>query len=266
MGIAPLQVKEGTASFIGSADVCDYLDFVVTPGMEADFFNVLLDDLRGNGIKRLDLESLRPDSAALMHLTSVARRRGYAIVCEAEDVSLELALPATWDEYLAMLTTKQRHEVRRKLRRLSEVARVSYRFIQDGASLPGAIDTFLKMFTGSREDKAAFLTPRTESFFRELADTMGRAGMLRLGVLELDGLPAAMIMCFAYDSCLYLYNSGYDLRYTSLSVGLLSKVMAIKNSIEQGMSRFDFLKGNEVYKYHLGGREVPIYRCQIVLN
>ncbi len=34
IGIAPLMVKEGKASFIGSADVCDYMDFMVAPGKE----------------------------------------------------------------------------------------------------------------------------------------------------------------------------------------------------------------------------------------
>ena len=34
IGIAPLLVRNNTASIIGSADVCDYLDFIVTPGGE----------------------------------------------------------------------------------------------------------------------------------------------------------------------------------------------------------------------------------------
>jgi CelD/BcsL family acetyltransferase involved in cellulose biosynthesis len=94
---------------------------------------------------------------------------------------------------------------------------------------------------------------------------MAQIGLLRLGVLELDGQPLAEIMCFDYNGCIYLYNSGYDPQYTALSAGLLSKVLAIKDSIEKGKSRFDFLKGAETYKYHLGGREVPLYRCQITI-
>ena len=125
------------------------------------------------------------------------------------------------------------------------------------------MDTFLKMFTKSRQDKADFLTDRRETFFRSLADTMAEAGLLRLGVLALDSVPAAMIMCFDYRDCVYLYNSGYDLKYNFLSAGLLSKVLAIQDSIQRGKTRFDFLKGAESYKYQLGGREVPLYRCRI---
>jgi CelD/BcsL family acetyltransferase involved in cellulose biosynthesis len=266
IGIAPLLVKEKTASFMGSADVCDYLDFIVAPGKERDFFSTLLDDLRDTGINHLDLTPVRYDSTVLTQLATLARNRGYEVLRTSEDISLELDLPPTWDEYLEVLTAKQRHEVRRKLRRLSEAGKVDYRFVEDSAAVPAAMDTFLKMFTESRQDKATFLTDRMEAFFRLLADTMAEAGLLRMGILELDTLPTAMIMCFDYHDCVYLYNSGYDPEYNALSAGLMSKVLSIKDSIQRGRKRFDFLKGAEAYKYHLGGREVPIYRCQIKIK
>jgi CelD/BcsL family acetyltransferase involved in cellulose biosynthesis len=49
-------------------------------------------------------------------------------------------------------------------------------------------------------------------------------------------------------------------------VGLLCKVLCIKESIQEGKKRFDFLKGAETYKYHLGGGEVPLYSCQITIK
>ena len=263
IGIAPLLLKEKTVSFVGSVDVCDYLDFIVAPGRENDFFSTLLDDLREKGINHLDLKPVRPDATVLTQLVAIAQQRGYEVLRTPEDVSLELELPPDWEEYLSLLTTKQRHEVRRKLRRLSEAGNVDYHFVEDGAVVPDAMNTFLKMFTESRPDKAIFLTDRMESFFRLLAATMAEAGLLRLGVLELDKQPMAMIICFDYNDCVYLYNSGYDPEYNYLSAGLLSKALAIKDSIQRGRKRFDFLKGAEPYKYHLGGREVPLYRCQI---
>ena len=266
IGVAPLLVREGKASLVGSVDVCDYLDFVVAPEREQDFFGVLLDDLKGKGINLLDLRPLRPDSTVLTHLVSIAQNRGYEVLCHPEDVSLELDLPSTWDEYLAILTAKQRHEVRRKLRRLSEAGKVDYHFVEDSAAVNNVMDTFLKMFTESRTDKAVFLTAQMESFFRSVADNMAEAGLLRLGILELDTVPTAMVMCFDYNDCMYLYNSAYNSQYNPLSVGLLCKVLCIKESIQEGKKRFDFLKGDEPYKYHLGGREVPLYRCQITIK
>ena len=266
IGIAPLMIKDGTACLIGGTDVCDYLDFVVVPGKEQDFFRVLLDELKRHRIEKLDLKHVRPDSTVLKKLTAVAEERGYEVVSTKEDISVEMDLPETFEEYLGGLDTKQRHEVRRKMRRLAEEGQIEYRITDSGGALKPAMDTFFKMFVESRQDKAAFLTEQMKSYFNLLADTMAGNGLLRLGVLELDNKPVAEIMCFDYNDCIYLYNSGYDPQYVSLSAGLLSKVYAIKDSIERGKKRFDFLKGAETYKNRLGGKEVPLYRCRITIK
>jgi CelD/BcsL family acetyltransferase involved in cellulose biosynthesis len=265
IGLAPFKVVGETVSFIGSPDVCDYLDFIIAPGREADFFNVLLDDLKRKAISRLDLRSVRPDSTVLTNLVDITKKRGGVVLCQPEDVSFEMDLPVAWEDYLESLTTKQRHEVRRKLRRLLEAGKINYRCLKASEGLVGFMDTFLKQFVISREDKADFMTPRMEAFFRSMAGAMAKAGLLRLGVLELDTQPVAMLLGFDYNDCMYLYNSAFDPQYRELSVGLLSKVLCIKDSIEAGKKRFDFLKGNETYKHHLGGREVPIYSCQITI-
>ena len=263
IGIAPLLVRENVASFIGDRDVCDCLDFVVEPGKEEDFFRVLHDNLAGRGIIRLDMAPLRPDSTVLTSLIDIAHRQGWQISCSREDVSVELNLPATWEEYLRMLTGKQRHELKRKLRRLSEEGEMNYRTSTDATSRD--IGIFLRLFRDSRQDKAAFLTPEMESFFRSLANTMAEEKLLRLSILELNASPVAATMSFDYKNDRYLYNSGYDPQYSWLSVGVISKAVCIKDSIEGGRKRFDFLKGGEEYKYHLGGSEVPLYQCSITL-
>ena len=255
-----------THTIIGSADVCDYLDFVVAPGREKAFFTVLLDDLRQKGISHLDLNPLRPDSTVLTELVPLAHDWKHDVRCDREDVSPEMDLPATWDEYLALLAPKQRHEVKRKLRRLEEAGIVDYRVVEDRGSVSSVMDVFLRLFTESRQEKADFMTTRMESFFRALAEAMAEAGLLRFGILELDTLPAAVVMTFDYHECVYLYNSGYDPQYRSLSVGVLSKVLCVRDSIQRGRKRFDFLKGEESYKHHIGGRDIPLYNCQIAIG
>ena len=266
IGFAPLLVNKETASFIGSADVCDYLDFVIVPGGERDFFKVLLDDLREKGIKKLDLRPLRPDSTVLNQLVSIAENRGYEVTCHPEDVSLELDLPATWNEYLAILKNKQRHEVSRKLRRLWEVGSVEHRCIEIGREVEDYLDIFLKLFSLSKDEKASFMNHNRASFFRSLAKAMSEIGLLRMGILQVDKVPAAMTMGFDYDGSHYLYNSAYDPQFSYLSVGLLCKVLCLKDSIEKGRKKWNFLKGGEPYKYRLGGQEVSFYSCQITIT
>jgi len=266
IGIAPLLIRGETASIVGSADVCDYLDFIVAPGAERDFFSELLDDLRWKGVTHLDLKPLRPDSTALTDLVAIAQNRKYDVLCHKDGVSVELDLPSTWDEYLATLAKKQRHEIKRKLRRLWEAGDVGYRCIEVSQDVGDFMDTFLKLFSLSRDEKASFMTTQMESFFRSLSEAMAEIGLLRFGILELNALPVAMIIRFDYNDSVYLYNSAYDPRYSYLSVGLLSKVLCIKESIKSGRKKWDFLKGGEPYKYHIGGREVPLYSCQIKIG
>ena len=101
IGVAPLKIDGETASLVGSDNVCDYLDFAIIPGYETEFFNALLDDLllRQN-VKRLNLGLLRPDATVLTGLAEVARKRGAAVTVTQEDVSSEMDLPATFDDYL----------------------------------------------------------------------------------------------------------------------------------------------------------------------
>jgi CelD/BcsL family acetyltransferase involved in cellulose biosynthesis len=266
IGIAPLQISGAKASFIGSVDVCDYLDFVVVPEREVDFFDILLDDLSQQGVDHLDLRALRPDSSVLTHLIDIARQRGAEVACQKEAVSLEIDLPPTWDDYLTTLNKKQRHEIRRRIRRLGEAGDLDYRCTGSNQETGELLDTFLRLFPLSREDKASFMNSRMESFFKSVAQAMADIGILRFGILELDSVPTAMTMGFDYNNSIYLYNSAFDPRYNHLSVGVLSKVFCIKESIEEGKQRFDLLKGDETYKYHLGGKEIPLYRCQITIK
>jgi CelD/BcsL family acetyltransferase involved in cellulose biosynthesis len=266
LGIAPLVVKGDTASFIGSIDVCDYLDFILVNEKATEFFTGLLENLAEKGIKYVDLQPVREDSTVFTRLLPMAKERGCEIVTTAQDVSLEMDLPASWDAYLELLETKQRHEIRRKIRRLSESGKVDFSFTGEVSEITKLMDSFLKLFVLSREDKAAFLTERMEKFFRSMTKAAAEAGILKLGVLKIDAKTMAMVLCFDYQDCLYLYNSAFDRAFDFLSVGLLSKVFAIREAIQMGRKRFDFLKGSEPYKYQLGGKEVRIFRCRITVS
>jgi CelD/BcsL family acetyltransferase involved in cellulose biosynthesis len=57
-----------------------------------------------------------------------------------------------------------------------------------------------------------------------------------------------------------MYNSGYDPDYSHYAVGLMSKTLLIKDAIEQGRTCVDFLRGDESYKYDLGGKNQQVYR------
>ena len=113
---------------------------------------------------------------------------------------------------------------------------------------------------GSRADKAGFLTPRMADFFRRLAAAMAPAGLLRLYFFHVDGKRVAAVLCFLADGELQMYNSGYDPDFRELSVGLASKVFVVRDAIERGLARVNFLRGEEPYKFQLGAKPTPVTR------
>ncbi len=266
IGIAPLMVSQDTAFLMGDVNVCDYLDFILVPGLEEDFFKILTTHLRHQGITSLDLLGQRPDALMFKYLN---KRDEIGSHCEIEyypdGVSFGLDLPGTWNDYLYMLSRKQRHEVRRKLRRLHEAASAQLRLVEEVKEVDASIDLFLELFRASQPDKKNFLTDQMTEFFKTLAIAAAEARILKLFFLDLDGVPAAATFCFDYQATLYLYNNGYNQYFSSLSVGLLNKILTIQDSIHRGLKKYDFLRGEEVYKKRLGGSPVPLYRCLITL-
>lgn len=264
IGIAPLQVRHGTASFIGNTDVCDYQDFIVVPGKEKEFSSAILDYLQSNNIRDIHLETIRPDSNVVTHLMPLAEERQLNVDYKQTDVSSDIDLPASWDNYLQMLDSKQRHEIKRKMKNLQALVETNYKSLEGPVVIPGAIDAFLKLFPESRGDKAQFMTSDMQNYFRELASAL--TGVVKFGLLEAGQKPLAMVMYFDYNDNIYLYNSAYDPDYRSMSVGIISKSRCIQDSIEKGKRKFDFLKGAEQYKYYMGGKEIPLYSCHISLK
>lgn len=266
IGIAPLMRRGAEARFLGAPDVCDYLDFITVPGKEKEFLVALLPALKDLKIDRLELSAQRPDAVIFKGFFTADIGSAYRGRFQLEDQSYELALTPSWESYLAGLNKKQRHEVRRKLRRLeNETKDCRYRIIKKEDQAENFTPVFLDLFQQNPE-KADFLTEKMEQYFRLLIARTIDADMARFGLLEIDGVVAAAVFYFDYRERVYLYNSGYRSDYGALSTGLLSKLLCIKSSIEEGRQVFDFLKGQEAYKSRLGGTAIPIYKVEITIS
>lgn len=262
IGIAPLRRREGTICFIGNVEVSDHLDFVLREGEEKAFYQAFLEALQAEDWHTLDLHCLPPHSPTLAHLPALAERLGFSVALEPEEVSPAMGLPDTWEGFLASLDKKHRHELRRKMRRLQE--NDSFRFYSlAGGDLPGGMDDFLRLHRVSAPEKATFMDRPMEAFFRTMAAHLAAQDWARLYFLEIDGKRVSTALCFEYGEEILLYNSGFDPAYRGLSVGQLLKAFCIQDAIESGKKRFDFLRGNEHYKYELGGVDVPLYRCLV---
>ena len=255
IGIASLMLSDGKLTFTGDKALFDYFDFLVPTHNEARFYEPLFDHIMDMDWQSIDLPSLPQDSPTLDYMPRLARERGLEVKVEQEETTPVAYLPDSWDEYLAGLRKKDRHELRRKLRRLE--AADSPR--QYSCYSPECMQDFFRLLRASREDKKEFLTPEREKFFTDIAQELSSRNQFKLYFLEVNGERVAGCICFDYDESYLLYNSGYDPSYSQLSVGLLNKALSLQTAIEEGRRSFNFLKGNERYKYNLGGKDEAVY-------
>jgi CelD/BcsL family acetyltransferase involved in cellulose biosynthesis len=261
VGVAPMLVEGERAELVGHYSICDYMDVIVTPGVEAPFFAQLLGRLAAEGIATLDLRGMRQHSPSIEPLCAAAPDAGFTVAREDEALSPGDELPGGWDDYLGVLTKKDRHELRRKLRRLDGAGDIELRVVTEPGEASDLLDTLFRLMRISSHHKEEFLErPGMEAFFREMVRVMAEERMLRFYLLTLDRLPVASVLNFDLGGALYMYNSGYDPQYSSYAVGLMSKALLIRDAIEAGRSCVDFLRGDENYKYDLGGKDQQVYR------
>lgn len=261
VAVAPMQrLGDGALAFSGDPEIMDYMDLICEPGREAAALDALLATWKSDGAGAVRLWGLRDGSPLLAAL------RGRGVPFEEEAVAPRIALAPDWEAYLATLTKKDRHELRRKMRRLEGAGMaVTMRVIDDPEGVDAALDPFFHLHKISRADKAEFMTPTMERFFRRIAHDFASFGTLRLFLIDLDSKPAAALIAFEGED-LAVWNSGYDPDYSSLSIGLYSKAKAIEWAIAEGLPRVDFLRGREPYKYDLGGVDLVVWRGEIALG
>lgn len=256
LGLAPLMLSGDTLTFVGDTDLFDYHEFIdAAPG----FYEALVACIDTLPWKTLDLRSLPAFSPTLEALPPAYSALGYDVTIEDEDVVPGTDLPATWDEFVGGLRKKDRHELRRKMRRLEGAGEIQV-VESTRETLEADFSLFHELMAESREEKRDFMLPERQAFFRRIVDWSFNAGFLRLMFLELDGERVAATMSFDYDGRRLLYNSGYRLEHAPLAVGLMLNALCIKDAIERGLTYFDFLRGPEPYKYHLGGMDIGLHR------
>ena len=253
-GVAALaREADGTITFSGG-QLSDEQDVLAAPGTEADVAAAVAGWVAAQRPPRVRLEFVPEERPTLDAFDAALSGAGYRVTRNRQMVSPVLALPGSYDEYVGSLGKKERHELRRKVRRLEGAGTASFRFASEGER-GTVLDRFFELHRLSRGEKAGFMTPEVERFFRDTADALAPIDRLRLGVLSFDGADAAVLFGFSLGRVLALYNAAYDPGLASLSVGIVSHAWEIRAAIAEGYDTYDLLRGDEPYKYDLGAKD-----------
>ncbi len=270
-GIAPLflaKTHEGQPAvmLLGSIEISDYLDVIARPEDIPEFAEALLGYLAVQpepGAHLLDLYNVLESSPTIPALHAAAEKQGWSFSQEALQHCPYIPLPGDWEKYLCSIDKKQRHEIRRKVRRANEYyLPLNWYILQDGTRLEAETDEFLKLMAHDA-DKAKFLTPEMRAQMHAIVQAAYKAGWLQLAFFEVSGEKVAAYLNFDYMNHIWVYNSGLDFSYGDLSPGWVLLAHLVEWATEHQRESFDFMRGDEDYKYRFGAIDRRVMRITV---
>jgi CelD/BcsL family acetyltransferase involved in cellulose biosynthesis len=257
-GLAPLYIYADKSDptrriFLLGTGNTDYLDLIIQPQLRPQCWNSLVKEVsvRRTLWDECNFQRVRHTSPVMQNLDSDSGLVGNSTELEpCVVINLCDANPAenmlrTTNIYARRLNSKESFSI--------EEAR------------PESLDELLSAFEQLHERRwhakgfsGVLAEERDRNFHREVASGFLRAGRLVLYAMRIDDRIVSVIYGFHHRNRTYSYLSGFDPEYRRQSVGTIMIGHAVQQALQQRRS-FDFLKGQEPYKYRWGAHDEPVF-------
>ena len=271
IAIAPLAMSRTlgarTLEFLGSGSVgSDYLDFIVDHDYE-DVASAALTEFFSNAGLSLRLHGVKEDSIVASVITNDLREQHWRARKVALQVSPYIDVRSlSFDAYLATVGASHRYNFRRRLRNLEKQFSVEIERPRSDEQRRAALGTLIDLHVArwnKRGGSDGLHEERLVAFHDEFTQIASGNGWLRLRVLSLDGRPAAAFYGLRYRRTYSFYQSGFDEAFVQQSVGLVLIGLTIREAIAEGVSEYDFLHGDESYKFLWTNSVRPLFRYEL---
>lgn len=246
--IIPLAREENTLTFSGGHEVADYMDAIGEDKQKPKAWRQLASLAKNEGVTDFFLPNVPENSSTLNFFTSL---EGSSI--QKDDSTPIVHLPSSWDSYIESLDRHNRHEVKRKLKKF-EREHPDTSIVQLDINDESIASLFRLMESDAAKKK--FLTPPVRNFFSAITTKLHSTS--RILQLKNMGDLVAAILEFIDGGQVYLYNSGFDEKHFS-GAGFYLKSKALQRAISEGYRTYNFLQGQERYKYELGAKDFLVY-------
>ena len=263
IGIVPLMITEyrmgplkiRTLETIGAVN-CNHIGLVRSGSSEeaVSAFLTYLEEEFAKGELVLRLTWVPDDSRFLDLLRRRTSLSPKSLVMQekVKTIAPYITLSATWDEYFRSLRPNRRHVLHRKLRSLQKAHTVEFRDCT-GDNLENMLSRFIDLHERrwqASHVRGVFSDPKMEGFYRDIATQFVKKGWLNFSCLVVDDEVASAEYAFIYNRKFYCATSARDMRLSKYSVGHMHQMFLIQYAIEKGLREFDFLRGDEPYKFH----------------
>ena len=274
-GVLPLAARQAQYSrmmprlleFLGSGQIgSDYLDAIIAAGRESEVNAAFAQHCHTRGLM-LQLSQLRTGNCRAALLAESLGALGWAAADTKLNICPYIDLTGmTWEKYLEEGGPNIRKNLKRYLRVLPKHFTVQVDCIKSPSEAAAALEVVMDLHRKRWEvagTSEAFQTPAVVTFHHEFVRLAAEQGWLRILVLRLNGRPAASLYGLRYGPTFYFYQSGFDPEFSKYSVGVVTMGLAIKTAIEEGALEYDFLHGDEEYKFHWASATRDLGRVEL---
>lgn len=268
VGFVPLYVSREAAMglrqlFPVGIGTSDYLDGLFAPGWEQACVGTLFDVLNDHCLEwdAFELPQLPPGSVLL-----ASAPPGWLDHVEPSEPCPVLVLPedaASWDACLPTGFRRRLAYERKRAARLAELQFVA----ADGRTLDELTHWLFVLHARcwqARGQRGVLTDASVERMHREALPGLLKAGGLRMWGLRVDGRMTGVFYGLADHEnvarrCTYYYLGGFDPQFSRIGPGKLLIAYAIERAVSEGAREFDFLRGQEAYKYMWGAQDRPTW-------
>ncbi len=261
------------AIFFGASYHADYATVLAAPTDLPAVAEAVAAYLAGPDCGEWDVVDLRrlrcadPTGEALAAaIGAIEMANDWTLNLEREDVCPVVTLPvgADMDGFLGTLGKKERHEIRRKVRRAEASGEI---LLADSADPLADLESFIDLHQKRWGEDGLFPpTPggdQSRVLFKRMFELFGVDGPLRLTFLSVGGRRIAAGIHFMTGDRVLYYNAGVDPDAREFSPGVLMVHAYVARALADGTRQLDFLRGDEGYKYEWGAIDEPIQRLLV---
>jgi CelD/BcsL family acetyltransferase involved in cellulose biosynthesis len=267
-GILPLYIQTTTlypffrvnvVRFIGTGGdtAPDYLGPLLGP-LAAErtaraFVGYMVNELHGWDV--LYLSDLVVDSVFGELLAQQCVAVGHAITKSVAARIAYIALPPSWDDYLAGLRRDRRYTIRNTRRKFETQHHGQFYVRVEEDGIDEAVDRLIALHHRrwqAKSERHAFSSPEYVGFHRDVIHACARRGWIRFYSLEANRVPVAVFYCYRFRNQIFYFQAGFNPDYERLRPGLVLIGYAVEHAIREGNAVFDFLRGEHEYKTQWG--------------
>ncbi|PBB66003.1 glycosyl transferase [Mesorhizobium sp. WSM4312] len=250
MALAPLYLEhgiDGSKLLPVGISLSDYLDILCVPGTEAPVLAAVVDKILSVEWSQWILSDL-PEGGVGFAITHPDLKAGRPVAHSACPV---LALAG--DETLTgSVPSRRRRQLRRARRAASRRGRTA---LSSARGDPQAcLDHLIRLHDARWTGRGGGVLAKVavEEFHRRSLPLLDARGLVRCWLFAIDGRTVGAYYGFHDRGRAYAYLGGFDPAYSEESPGAILIGHAIAESIREGAREFDFLRGQEAYKYGWG--------------